>query len=301
LGRASFRETLGGSAFNTITAIAALESGIRVGFSGISGATGSKNLNFKDKMDEMSIDSTYLGSCSAESSGLCISINQSGVRSFIYYPGCNSRIADFLQDNYEDILNYLAEARMLHITQFSDYESTAILERIIKDARKANQSIIISCDPGYAWLNNLMESVGGILKLSDIIFLNEMEFNLLSGKRQEISDSEKAESVFRKYGRPGIKLIVKKETDIKVYTLLSNSTERIYERTFKIDIISREKISDATGAGDVFAAGFLAALLLNETDMQPAVELGIKLMRAKLSAPPEDLNKDLARIFREWQ
>jgi sugar/nucleoside kinase (ribokinase family) len=299
LGRDSFRRTLGGSAFNTIRAMSALGSGIRIGFSGIAGATGSKNLSFKDEMDKMSVDNTYLGCCETDSSGLCISINQSGVRSFIHYPGCNSRMADFLRENYEDILQYLVEARMLHVTQFSNHETAVMLERIIKDARKANQSLIISCDPGYAWLKNLNIYVEGILRLSDIIFLNEMEFNLLSGERQDMSGLEKAESIFCKYGQAVAKLIVKKETDIKLYSHQDKAATAIGEQTFRIDVISREKISDATGAGDVFAAGFLTALLLKGEDVKYAVGLGIKLMRAKLSMSPEDLNQELARIFEE--
>lgn len=299
LGRDSFRKALGGSAFNTIRAMAALGSGIRTGFSGIAGATGSKNLSFKGAMDDLSVDNTYLGGCAAESSGLCISINQSGARSFIHYPGCNSRMADFLRENYEDILQYLDEARMLHVTQFNDHETAVMLERIIKDARKENQSLVISCDPGYAWLKNLNIHVEGILRLSDIIFLNEMEFNLLSGERQEMSDLEKAESIFLKYGQPDTNLIVKKETDIKIYSRQDKEAPAIAECTFRIDVISREQISDATGAGDIFAAGFLTALLLKGMDMQYAVELGIKLMRAKLSVKPEDLNKELALVFKE--
>ncbi|HEY5576463.1 MAG TPA: carbohydrate kinase family protein [Clostridiaceae bacterium] len=301
LRRDSFRNTLGGSAFNTISAMAALGSGIRIGFSGMAGTTGSKNLSFKGAMDEMSVDNTYLGCCEAESSGLCISINQAGVRSFIHYPGCNSRMADFLRANYEDILQYLVEARMLHVTQFSNHETSVMLEKIIKDARKVNQSLVISCDPGYAWLNNLNIHVEGILRLSDIIFLNEMEFNLLSGERPDLSDLEKAKSVFLKYGRAETKLIVKNETDIKLYSHQDKAATAIGEQTFRIDVISREKISDATAAGDVFAAGFLAALLLNGMDMQPAVELGIKLMRAKLEMAPEELSQELNRIFMEWR
>jgi sugar/nucleoside kinase (ribokinase family) len=299
LGRDSFRKTLGGSAFNTISSMAALGSGIRIGFSGIAGDTGSKNLSFKGVMEDLSMDNTYLGGCAAESSGLCISINQSGVRSFIHYPGCNNRMADFLRENYEDILQYLVEARMLHVTQFGNHETADMLEMIIKDARKANRSLVISCDPGYAWIRNLNTSVEGILRLSDIIFLNEMEFNLLSGEKQEMSDLEKTESIFLKYGQPDTKLIVKKETDIKIYSRQDKAAPAIAERTFRIDVISREQISDATGAGDVFAAGFLTALLLKGMDIQYAVELGIKLMRAKLSVKPEDLNKELALAFKE--
>lgn len=277
LGRDSFRETLGGSAFNTICAIASLGSGIRTGFAGIEGA-GRDSLSFRRALDALSVDSTWLGDCGEENSGLCISLNHSGTRSFIYYPGCNRRMGDFLEERYEGVLKYLAGSRMIHITQFSNRETSEVLERLVKDARRENPSIAVSCDPGYAWLENRIPPVEGILRLSDYIFLNEMEFSLLAGGGKGLTDKEKADRILSICNRPDTLVIVKKETEIKLYS------RKAGELAFGIDVISSEKISDATGAGDVFDAGFLAAVLLGCKDMRMAVDLGNRLMRAKLGA-----------------
>ncbi|MBP1744508.1 MAG: carbohydrate kinase family protein [Firmicutes bacterium] len=300
LGRDSFRTTLGGSAFNTICAMAALGSGIRAGFSGMAGA-GCGSLSFQNSMDELSVDRTWLGECGGESSGMSISINQSGTRSFIHYPGCNRNMADFLKANYSGILKYASEARLLHLTQFSSYETAAMLEKLIKESRSENPLIMVSCDPGYAWLRNLNPSVEAILRLSDIIFLNEKEFSLLSGGGNAADDRVKAEVILSMYGGPATMLVVKKETEIKLYSPSIGKPASSTERNFAIDVISIDKISDATGAGDVFAAGFLTALLLGGSGMAAAVGLGIGLMRARLTAAPENLRQELERVFREWK
>jgi sugar/nucleoside kinase (ribokinase family) len=296
LGRDSFRAALGGSAFNTICAMAELGSGIKAGFAGMAGR-GYGSMKFQRAVDELSVDRIWLGDCGRDKSGLCISINQDGTRSFIYYPGCNTRMAEFLKANYEGILKYVSGARLLHVTQFSNRETTEMLERLISEARRANPSIMVSCDPGYAWLLNLnlKPSVEGILGLSDFIFLNEKEFSLLAGEKNGQGDLQKAESILQIYGAEGAVLVIKKETEIKLYSASE-------ERTFQIDVISNDRISDATGAGDVFAAGFLTALLQDgRADMASAVGLGMELMRAKLSAAPENIRPEFERIFREWQ
>lgn len=296
LGRDSFRASLGGSAFNTICAMAELGSGVRAGFAGMAGR-GYGSMKFQAAVDELSVDRTWLGDCGRDKSGLCIGVNQAGKRSFIYNPGCNIRMAEFLKANYEGILKYVSGAKLLHVTQFSSRETTEMLERLISEARRANPYLKVSCDPGYSWLLNLnlKPSVEGILGLSDFIFLNEKEFSLLAGEKNMAGDLEKAESILRSYGSEGAVLIIKKETEIKLYSAAA-------ERIFPIDVISRDKISDATGAGDVFAAGFLTALLLDgRADMASEVELGIALMRAKLSAAPENLRLEFGRVFREWQ
>jgi sugar/nucleoside kinase (ribokinase family) len=303
LGRDSFRTTLGGSAFNTICAMASLGSGIRAGFAGMAG-DGYGSLSFRAAMDEMSIDRTWLGDCGRDKGGLCISINQAGTRSFICYPGCNSRMAGFLKANYEGILKYVSGARLLHLTQFSNRETTEILERLISEAKRANPYMKVSCDPGYSWLLNLnlKPSVEGILGLSDFIFLNEKEFSLLAGEKNCQGDLEKAESILLSYGAEGAVLVIKKESEIKLYSRCILKPKAAAERTFPIDVISGDRISDATGAGDVFAAGFLTALLLEgSADMASSVGLGMELMRAKLSAAPENTGPLFERIFREWQ
>lgn len=303
LGRDSFRAALGGSAFNTICAMAELGSGIRAGFAGMAGR-GYGSMSFQRAVDELSLDRTWLGDCGRDKGGLCISINQDGTRSFIYYPGCNSRMSGFLKANYEGILKYVSGARLLHVTQFSNRETTEMLERLISEARRANPYMKVSCDPGYSWLLNLnmKPSVEGILGLSDFVFLNEKEFSLLAGGKKAAGDLEKAEGILRNYGAAGAVLVAKMETEIKLYSRSTLRPQAAEERIFPIDVISNDRISDATGAGDVFAAGFLTALLLDgRADIASAVGLGMELMRAKLSAAPENIGPEFNRIFMEWQ
>jgi sugar/nucleoside kinase (ribokinase family) len=295
LGPDSFRATLGGSAFNTIHAIAALQAGIKTAYAGMAGQTGLSGLSFIELMRELSVDNKHVGICSHRSSGICVCINHDGIRSLLYHPGCNSEMSDYLQTNYHDILQYLIRSRMLHITPFTDDRTPVSLARIVEDAKQQDPSIKISCDPGYSWSKNLTPAVSRILKLADFLFLNRTEFDLLAAGESGAADAYKADMVFARYGLQETRLILKDEAEILIY---SRSNQKIAEQRFEIDVISNENISDATGAGDIFAAGFLAVQLLGSTDVPAAVELGIQFMRAKLITPPEQLYPELARIFK---
>ena len=80
LGRDSFCESLGGSAFNTVHAMATLKAGIKAGFVGVSGNTGCP-LDFREMMMELSVDSRYVAFLPSESSGICLCVNRDGRRS----------------------------------------------------------------------------------------------------------------------------------------------------------------------------------------------------------------------------
>jgi sugar/nucleoside kinase (ribokinase family) len=295
LGPDSFRATLGGSAFNTIHAIAALKAGIKTGYVGMAGQTGRSGLNFIELMQELSIDYKHVGICSHQSSGTCICINHDGIRSLLFHPGCNNNMADYLQMNYHDILQYLIKARMLHITSFTDNRTTVSLAGIIQDAKQRAPAIKISCDPGYSWSKNMTPAVSRILGLADFLLLNRMEFELLAAGESGTADAVKAGRIFASHGLLETLLILKDEAEVLIY---SCSSQQIAEQRFEINVISNEQISDATGAGDLFDAGFLAVQLLGSTDVPSAVELGMRFMRAKLITPPEQLYPELSSIFK---
>lgn len=294
LGPDSFRATLGGSAFNTIHAIAALNAGIKTGYVGVAGHTGGSGLNFTRLMRELAIDNKHVGIFSDQSSGICICINHDGIRSLLFNPGCNNNMADYLQKNYCDILPYLIKARLLHITPFTDDRTPLILAGILQEAKRRNPAIKTSCDPGHSWSKNLTPAVISILKLADYLFLNTNEFELLGSRGPGTPDAEIAGRIFAQYALLGTLLIVKKEAKIILYC---RAEQQPAEQIFDINVISNEQISDATGAGDIFAAGFLTVQLLGGKAIPDAVELGMRFMRAKLITPPEQLCPELARIY----
>ncbi len=294
LGPASFRATLGGSAFNTICAVAALPAGIKTGYVGVAGRAENSGLDFTTTMQALAVDHRYVRSCPEQGSGLCISVNHGGVRSFLFHPGANNKMLEYLRANYQDILQYLLQAKMLHVTQFTDERISAILARLLGEAKKSNPALRISCDPGYCWLKNLSPAVGDIISLADFLFLNEIEFNVLCGGRNDASDGEKARMLFSRYGwREGC-LIIKKASEIRLY---HGNCHNLTAARDKINVLPEAEIVDATGAGDIFAAGFLTGWLLCGRKTPEAVALGMHFMRAKLLLPPDRLYPELAGIF----
>ena len=293
-----FRITLGGSAFNTCSAMAALASGLEVGCIGVAGSHKSGAPDFIDSMNALGIDHRYVNLRGGKDSGLCLSLNHDGIRSFLFAPGSNNDMATYLKDNYQTILEYVAKARLVQITQFADERIAVLLMQLLLDARIRNPLLKISCDPGYCWLENITPAVRNIIRTSDYLFLNTIEFNKLVSENNIATDWAKAKSILST-GPEKATLIVKEETEIKIYQL---ENKEIIEQIFPIDILSNEEIVDATGAGDVFAAGFLAIFLMYGDEYIPeAVELGMRFMRAKLLLSPEKLYPELANIYKHYK
>ena len=298
LGNDYFRITLGGSAFNTCSAMAALSAGLKVGCIGVAGDYKNGVPDVIDAMNTLGIDHKYVNLREGKDSGLCLSLNHDGIRSFLFAPGSNNDMAAYLADNYSAILEYVVNSRLLQVTQFADERIAVLLAQLLKEAKVRNPLLKISCDPGYCWLENLTTAVMDIIRMSDFLFLNTIEFNKLAGENNIATDWAKAKSILST-GPEKATLIVKEETEIKIYQL---ENKEIIEQIFPIDILSNEEIVDATGAGDVFAAGFLAIFLMYGDEYIPeAVELGMRFMRAKLLLSPEKLYPELANIYKHYK
>ncbi len=298
LGDDYFRITLGGSAFNTCSTMAALSAGLKVGCIGVAGDHKKGVPDVIDVMNTLGIEHKYVNVREGKDSGLCLSLNHDGIRSFLFAPGSNNDMAAYLAENYSAILEYVSNARLLQVTQFADERIAAMLAQLLKEAKCRNPLLKISCDPGYCWLENLTPAVMDIIIMSDFLFLNTIEFNKLAGGNNGNTDRAKAKSILGA-GPEKAMLIVKEEAEIKIY---QRENREISEQIFPIDVLSNEEIVDATGAGDVFAAGFLAIFLMYGDEYIPeAVELGMRFMRAKLLLSPEKLYPELANIYKHYK
>lgn len=296
LGRDSFRESLGGSAFNTVHALAELGLGIRTGFVGVAGSTGSRR-DFLELMEGLSIDTTCVDVSPEERSGICLCINRGGRRSLLIYPGSKSKIAGHIRKNRKKILAQAAGARILHITSLGDPGAGEAIAGLVEEARQDNPGITVSFDPGLAWVKNITPAIERIMRTADIIFLSTQEFNHLSGAGPESDHREKARRIYGKLGLQRSTLVAKLKPDIRVY---SRCGVDVTEMRFVNRVVDFDEISDATGAGDMFDAGFLAVLLRSGTGaIREAAELGSSFAYAKLSSAGDDVYRELERICRE--
>ena len=246
-------------------------------------------------MRELSVDSRYVACLPSESSGICLCVNRDGRRSLLNYPGCNKRITDHIRLNFEEIAGYLANARILHITSVADDMAQEAIAGVIEEAKRRNPDIKISFDPGLNWVRNITPAIARIIRSADIIFLNAVEYRLLAEEVGDATDMHMASRIFERYGLKDTILVAKLKAAIKLY---SRNGDGIAELCIENRIANPDRISDATGAGDTFEAGFLAVLLQKGMDrLKEAAELGSSFAYARLTQSRERIYPEISRIF----
>lgn len=298
VGKENFSASIGGSTFNMLHAVAAIHCNLTAGYIGASCNTGYHNLNFVDFMQKENIDTQFMQVDMHQASGVCVSINYNGGRSFACHSGCNNHLGAYLKARYQDILQYLAEARLIHLSIFEDYATIETLLALLSDVKKINPSVKISFDPGYPMIKDMTPPTAEIIKISDYVFVNKIEFDLLSGMASDdVAEMQKAENIFNQYAMDDALLILKKIHEIRLFYC---ENKKIKEQVFTFKIVDAEHIKDSTGAGDIFAAGFLSIILLGGS-LNEAVNLGINFMETKLISPKEELYSRLEKVFeKSW-
>lgn len=232
-----FKESPGGSAANTAVGLARL--GIKTGYIGkVSNDHEGKLLldNFKTE----GVDTRGVIVSKEGRSGVVIGfVDVKGERALYVNPSVNDTI------EFKEIdLEYTRLAKILHLTSFEDKPFKAQ-----KTLVKTLTNIKVSLDPGELYARKGLATLKPLIKRSFVVFLNENEIKLLTGKNYREGAktlvNAGANIVAAKLGKRGCYVTDDKETHlIKPYKV---------------------KVVDTTGAGDAFCAGFMYGLIKNKS------------------------------------
>ncbi|HTU20756.1 MAG TPA: PfkB family carbohydrate kinase [Gemmataceae bacterium] len=280
MGAPAFEIHLGGSSFNAIHALASLRPGLRLGFIGVAGHSGQEGApSFEDWFANHRVDDRFVSREPESRAGTCISYINEGERSMLTCPGVNVLMGQFLSDQFEAVRDYVAHSRMVHITSFFDDVTPGVLARLLQEAKRINPWLRISFDPGHHWVAHKRREIQPILKCTDYLFLNDREFKILGHHRPGVFDKQVAGFIFNQCSGTSVLLVLKRYDHIALFTRLDG---RILEHRYANVVLTPDQIEDATGAGDVFAAGFAAGMLIPGLELKHGINLGLRLVRAKL-------------------
>lgn len=300
MGTGVFEACLGGSSFNVIHAIACTSPNLSLGYIGVAGKTNVAGHNFLGRLRNLSIDTSFVLDRRDQRSGVCISYIEEGERSLLTWPGANSIMAQFLQEERPKILSYLRKVKLVHITSFFDDSTPSVLADLLVQAKQENPCLTISFDPGHDWATKKPAGIMAILKIADYIFLNNREFYALGRHRpgaKEDKDFDTVREIFTACSESSV-LIVLKRYD--VITVFYNLHGRVMALEYPNKVLSQDVIEDATGAGDVFAAGFLVSRFFIGMELRHGVELGLRMVRAKLKAAGSKGFNSFGTIFETY-
>ncbi len=221
----------GGQAANTAVALSRM--GFRCGFLGKVGDDEMGGLLLESLGD---VDKSHIQRSGNSGACLCI-LDDKGERANTVFPACN----DTITLNESDV-EYVRKSKILHLTSFCSEDVLALQEWLLEQDLG---DIKVTFDPGEIYSRFGFSRLGKILKRTHVLFATSEELTLMAGKKA-------AED------------IIKHGTQIVVCKRGGQGSEIITsDKIIDVPITKVDKVVDKTGAGDVYAAGFIAGLLMD--------------------------------------
>jgi len=288
--------TLGGSAFRVIQTLARLRLGLRLGCVGVWGRSPDPTLSALQRMRHLGIDCAHVRMDGERTSGMTVSCVQEGERTLLTWPGANEGFAGYVDEHADVLAAYLADARFVHVTAFLDPASPARLVDLIDEARRRNPHLQVSFDPGHAWCALRPPEAMRLLRLTDLLFLTYREFQALAGLGKLAPDDAAAMRILG-LCRPACTAVVLKQYDrVRRYRLRDGELVR---DGCALGPLDPDTVEDATGAGDVFAAGMLAALASDQAQLEVGTTLGMRMARHMVRDVGDRGHEAFERIARD--
>jgi len=233
----------GGSAANTIAGLANL--GLKTGFIGVIGNDSEGEAMLND-LRKRGVDTKGIKKLSGRSGSIIGFIDSRGERTLYPFPGANNR----LEKKHIDP-SYINGAGFVHMTSFVGEKQF----RLQKELLKGLGDIRLSFSPGDLYTKKGYSTLKPFIKKSSVLFLNESEIKQLTGKRYD----------------SGAKALIDDGAVIVAVTLGRKGC--FVADQYQSHLIPGYKthVSDTTGAGDAFAAGFLYTLIRGGTLKQAGI------------------------------
>lgn len=231
----------GGSAANTAVALSRL--GIKTGFIGMVGEDGEGDLLLESLEG---VDKKGIGKRGR--SGIALSLLIKGERSIIIFPNANDTI------RIDDIdIDYAESCDIIHFTSFAGDSSFNAQKYLLS---KIRPEIKVSFDPGILYAERGIDALLPILRRTDIFFPEKKEVEILT----------------KKMWMDGCLEILKIGPKVIVCTMGKDGSHIVTaDNDFHVDAPDVPVI-DTTGAGDVYAAGFLASYLNKKSLKESAID-----------------------------
>jgi len=241
----SMSESPGGSAANTIVGLARLDA--KTGFIGKVANDHEGQLLLDDfRREDVNTEGVILAR-EGNSGTVSAFVDKNGERALYVHPSVNDTLA------FEEInLEYAKQTEFLHLTSMD--------EKPFKTQKKLIEKLPdmkVSLDPGEIYARKGMIRLRPVIKRCYVVMPSENEVELLTGKKWK----EGAKQLIHE----GAGIVAVKLGEKGCYVTDGNQSHRVPPY--------KTKVTDTTGAGDAFCAGFLYGLI-KKKDMYECGRLG---------------------------
>lgn len=277
-----FDPRLGGSAFNTIRTIANICPVARLGMVGVIGSAIKPETDFEQWFKQNNRVNRSFAKNYGDTQGACVSGIERGERTLKVFPGANDNFTSVFGSKQRELVSYLCRSRYIHLSSFFDGQTPEFLKILLREVKEQNPLVKLCVDPGEPWADDPSDSVIDLLRLANYVILNEREFDLLGRRGPNESDLAVAKRIIEETAKDAQLIVIKRYQSTLAYFNIDNVVVESLQAHLPLP---PDKIEDPTGAGDVFAAGFLKSRLHPIFDFRESISTGVRLAQEKIRVP----------------